>query len=56
MKQLKTFLDYILANIFANLSSKEEDISKNLWIVEIIDECLKVLNNKSLPAIFNRAK
>jgi hypothetical protein len=56
MKQLKFFLDYILANIFANISNKEEDISKNLWIVEIIDECLKVINNKALPAIFNPAK
>ena len=56
LKKLKQHLDYILANIFNNISSKEEDIARNIWIIEIIDEGLKMLKQKPQPSLLNSQK
>lgn len=37
MKKFKQYLDFVLANVLNVITSREEDVARNIWMIETID-------------------
>ena len=53
MKRFKQYIDFVLTNILNVVSSREDDVGKNIWIIETIDEGYKIMRHKPPATIMN---
>ena len=46
LKKFKQYLDFVVGNILNTVNCREDDIAKNLWIIDTIEEALRIIKQR----------